>query len=98
MNRHAYLLVLLLVWAQVDDCCAAAAVLPSALLAEDDEYLPPQRRPQQEERSAHDKPLLLGLKPQTADFSVVRGGVPSGWNLIAPFTPAPIHVFMSLQI
>jgi hypothetical protein len=99
MNWHAYFLVLLLIWAQVDDYWAAAPVLPSAPLAdEDDEYLPSQWRPQEEECAPQQEPGFVGLKPQTADLPLVRRGVPSEWNLTTPFTPPPLYVFMSMQI
>jgi hypothetical protein len=99
MNWRASFLVLLLFWALVDDYWAAAPVLPSAPLADDDdEYLPSPRRPQEDECSPHHKPVFDGLKPQTADFSLVRRGVPSEWNLTTPFTPPPLYVFTSLQI
>ena len=99
MNRLAYLLILLLISALVDDFWAAAPVLPSAPLADDDdEYLPPQRRPQEGECPPHQKPAFVGLQPQTTDFSLVRRGLPSEWNLTTPFTPPPLYVFTSLQI
>jgi hypothetical protein len=98
MNRLAYFLILLLISAQVDDYWAAAPVLLSAPQADDDEYLPAPRRPQDEECSPHQKPVFAGLKPQSADLPQVRRGVPSEQNLITPFTPPPLYVFMSLQI
>ena len=99
MNRLAYLLILLLISAQVDDAWAVALDSSSAPLADDDnEYLPSQQRPPEEECSPCQKPVFLGLKPQTADFSLVRRGLPSEWTLTTPFTPPPLCVFMSLQI
>jgi hypothetical protein len=98
MNWHSYFLILLLIWAQVDDFWVAALVLPSAPLADDDEYLSSQQRPQVEVCSSHQKPVFLGLKPQTADLPLVRRGVPSEWNLTTAFLPPPLYVFMSLQI
>src|SRR5262245_61881809 len=98
MNRLVYLLILLLISAQVDDAWAVALDLPAVpLAAEDDEYLPAQWRPQGEQSSSRQKPVFDGLKPQTADFSLARRGVPSGWNLTTPFTPPPLYVFKSLQ-
>ena len=98
MNRLAYLLILLLISALVDDFWAAAPVLPSAPLADDDEYLPPQQQPQRERSASCQKPAFVGLQPQTTDFSLVRRGLPSEWNLTTPFTPPPLYVFTSLQI
>jgi hypothetical protein len=98
MNRLAYLLILLLISAQVDNSWAGVPVLPSAPQADDDEYLPSPQRPQQEECSPHQKPVFAGLKPQIADLPLVRRGVPSAWNLTTPFTPPPLYAFMSLQI
>jgi hypothetical protein len=99
MNRHAYLLVLLVIWAQVDDFWAAPLVSPSAPVAvdDDDEYLPSQRR-LYEECSPRQEPVFAGLKPHTADFPLVRRGVSSEWDLTAPFTPPPLYAFLSLQI
>jgi hypothetical protein len=100
MNRLVYLLILLLMSAQVDDWWAVTPDSPSAPLAADDndEYLPSQLRTQGDQSSSLQKPVFDGLKPQTADFSLVRRGVPSGWNLSSPFAPPPLYVFMSLQI
>jgi hypothetical protein len=98
MNRLAYFLVLLLISAQVDDYWAAAPGLPSAPLADDDQYLPPQPRPREEECSPHQKPVFVGLEPQTADLPLVRRGVPSEGNLTTFFTSPALYVFMSLQI
>ncbi len=101
MKRVAYLLVLLLISAQVDDLWAVAPVSPSAPLADDDEYLPPQRRSREEVSVADEGPAFVGLEPQTADFTLVRSGksgVPSRWHLTTPFGPPPLYVLMSLQI
>src|SRR5262245_6915199 len=99
MNRLAYLLILLLISAQVDDAWAVPPVLAPGPLADDNNaYLPSQGRPQGEQSYSRQKPVFDGLKPQTADFSLVRRGVPSDGNLTTPFTPPPLYVFMSLQI
>jgi hypothetical protein len=99
MKRHAYLLILLLLSAQVDDAWAVAPVLSSAQSADDDnEYLPSERRTQGEESCARQEPICVGLKPHTADFSFVPWDVPSEWNLNTPFAPPPLYAFMSLQI
>jgi hypothetical protein len=101
MKRFAYLLILLLLSAQVDDAWAVPPVLPSAPLVDDnDEYLPAQRRPW-EEKSASGQGQMFAtrLKSLTADFPPVqRGVVPFEWNLTTPFTPPLLYVFMSLQI
>jgi hypothetical protein len=98
MKRLAYLLMPLLLSAQVDDLWAAALHVPPASLADDDNYLPPRPRPQGERTSAHQPPVFVGLKPQTPDFPLLRRGVRPAWNLTTPFTPPPLSVFMSLQI
>ena len=99
MNRLACLLILLLISTPVNDAWASALDLPSAPLADDnDEYLASQQRPDREQSSSCQKPLFDGLKRQTADFSPVRRGVLSEWNLNTPFTPPLLYVFMSLQI
>jgi hypothetical protein len=99
MRRLTYLLVLLLMAAQVDDAWAVAPVLPSAALADDDnEYLPAQRRPQEQLSSSRQKPVSRALAPRTADFSFAPRGVLSRRTLTPPFAPTPLYVFMSLQI
>jgi hypothetical protein len=98
MNRLAHLLILLVIWSLVDDYCVGVPVFPSVPLADDDEYLPSPQRSLEEACSPHQKPVFAGLKPQTADFPLVRRGVPSEWDLTTPFTPPPLYVFMSLQI
>jgi hypothetical protein len=99
MKRLAYLLVLLLISAQAEDAWAVASVLPSAPLSEEnDEYLPAQRQLQGAASASRQAPAFNGLTPRTADFSPVRSGVPSEWNLTTPFGPPSLYVFMSLQI
>src|SRR5438067_13341125 len=99
MKRLAYLLVLLLLSAQADDAWAVAPVLSSAPLSdENDEYLPAQRQLQGATPASPQTPAFNGLKPRTADFSPVRSGVPSKWNLTTPVGPPPLYVLMSLQI
>jgi hypothetical protein len=98
MKPLAYLLLLLVISAQVDDYWAAAPILPSTPPADDDEYLPSQPRPQEQACSACRTPEFVGLKPQPADFPFLETGVPSQWNLITPFAPPPLYVFMSLVI
>ncbi len=99
MNRLSYLLILMMISAQVEDAWADAPVLPSAPLADDDEYLSSQRRREEEEESsAHRKSDFVGLETRTAAILLVRKGVPSERNLKRAFTPPPLHVFMSLQI
>jgi hypothetical protein len=97
MKRLAYLLLLLLISAQVDDTWAVAPVSPSAPLADDDEYLPSQWRAQ-EECPPRQGPVLVGLEPQTADLPLVRRGVPLEWGRTTPFAPPSLYVLMSLQI
>jgi hypothetical protein len=98
MKRLAYLLVLLLISAQVEDAWAVAPVLPSALLSdENDEYLPAQHQLQGAASASRRTPAFNGLKAQTADFSPFRSGVPSEWNLTTPLAPPSLYVFMSLQ-
>jgi hypothetical protein len=99
MKCLAYLLVLVLLSAQVDDAWAVTLDLPSAPLAvDDDEYLPSQQRPQEEESSPWHKPVLVGRKHPTAAFPLVRRSVPSEWNPTPPCAPPSLYVFMSLQI
>jgi hypothetical protein len=96
MKLLPYLLLLLLVSAQVDDACAVALDMPPDSAADNDEYLPSQRRAEEEESSPHQKPMFAGLKPGTAGFSTV--GVPSERHVTAPFPPPPRYAFLPLQI
>ena len=99
MKRLAYLLILLLISAQVDDTWAVAPVVLSAPLAdEDDEYLPSQRVTRGEESYSRQKPVLDAVNPRNADFPFAPGSVPSKWILTTPFAPLSLYVFMSLQI
>jgi hypothetical protein len=97
MKWLACFLILLLLSASVDDVWAVAPLSPSAPIADDDEYLPAQRRLQDEQASGKE-PVFVGLKPQAADFPLVRRGVSSEWTLTTPFTAPPLYVFLSLQI
>jgi hypothetical protein len=99
MKQFAYLGILLLTLAQLDDTWAVAPAFPSAPLADDnDEYLPAQRRSREEESTSGQEPVVVGLKPQTADFPLVRKGVSFEWVLTTPLPPPQLYVFMSLQI
>jgi hypothetical protein len=101
MKRFAYLLVLALLWVQVDDAWAVVPVTPSAPLANDvdDEYLPSQRRSEQEEASsARQNRLFVSREPQVADFPPVRRGALLERGLTTPFTAPPLYLLMSLQI
>jgi hypothetical protein len=98
MNRLAYLLILLLITAQVDNYWPGAPLVPSAPQADDDEYLPLPQRPKQQECSPHQKPVFAGREAQAPDLPLVRTGVPSGQSLTTPFAPSPLYVFMSFQL
>jgi hypothetical protein len=99
LKRLAFLLMLLLLSAQVDDVWAVAPDLPSAPLADDyTEYLPAQRRSSEEKASSDWEPMFVGLKSPAAEIPLVRKGVPFDWNRTTPFNPPPLYVFMSLQI
>ena len=98
MNRLAYLLILLLISAQLDDAWAVAPDLSSASLAdENDEYLPAQR-PLHDEESPGQEPAFAGLKLRTADFPLARRGAPFEWSSTTLLPPPSLYVFMSLQI
>jgi hypothetical protein len=95
----AYLLILLMISAQVGDVWAVDPDMPSAPVADDnDEYLPAKRQRREEESASDQGPMFVGLKSPTADFPLVRRGVPFDRNLTTPFTPPPLYVLMSLQI
>jgi hypothetical protein len=98
MKRLAYLLILALLSAQVDDVWPIAPLSSADPLADDnDEYLPAPRRVRDEPTSGQE-PVFVGLAPQTAYTPPARRGVVVEWNLITPFAPPPLYVFMSLQI
>jgi len=99
MKHLAYILMLLLLSAQVEDAWVAALELPSDSSADDsDEYLPAQRQPRQEQAGFKVRADKHQTVIQAIDFSISRMGVPSEWNLTTPFAPPPLYVFMSLQI
>jgi hypothetical protein len=98
-KRPAYLLILLLISAQLDDTWAAAPGSPSAPIAEEnDEYLPAQQRPQEEQIALGQEVPFAGLKTQPADSPVAQKRLSSGSNPATPFTPQPLFAFMSLRI
>jgi hypothetical protein len=97
-NRLAYLLLLLLISAQVDDVWAATPASPSAPLADDDEYLPAQQRPEEEQIALGQGLPFVGLRAPPADLPVAQKRPPSGPNPATPFTPQPLYAFMSLRL
>ena len=97
-KRLPYLLLLLLISAQVDDAWPVAPSSQSAPLADDDEYLPAQRRPQEAQSALGQGLPFVGLKAQPADLSAVQKRPPSGSNPATRFTPQPLYAFMSLRI
>jgi hypothetical protein len=98
MKRHVYLLVVFLIWTQVDDFLAPPIALSSALLVDDDEYLPLAKRQHKEECSRDLKSVPIGLRPKTSGLARIRKGASSAWSLITHFSPPPLYIFMSLQI
>ena len=99
MKRLLYFLILLLMSTQADAAWVGAPIVPFAPLTDDnDEDLPAQWRPLREQSFSPPKGLFDGRKPQTANISSVRRGVPTEWNLTTPFAPPSLYVFMSLQI
>ena len=98
MKRLSYLLIFLLISAQMDDAWAAAPIVPSAPLTDEEEYLPAQRQVREAQSSSDPRPIFVDLEHQTSDFLLGRGGAPSERNLTTPFTPPFLYVFMSLQI
>jgi hypothetical protein len=100
MRRIGWLLVVLLLWGQVDDILALQFSVPSApaTVDDDDEYLPSQRGPEAEESRVHTRPAFAGLKRRAAESSPVRWTLPFERDLSTPLTPLPLYVFMSLQI
>jgi hypothetical protein len=98
MKRLLYLLILLLISAQVDNYWTVRPFLSSAsVVDEDDEYIPPERQTQVEDSSTRQAPMFLGLKLHGADLSFAPRGLSSECNLPTPF-PLPLYVLMSMQI
>src|SRR5262249_48942647 len=99
MKRIAYLLILLLLPAQVDNAWTTAPVaFPPPLAEVNDEYLPTQQRSRDDDSVVRQRLALVDVKSHTADFAPVGSGLPSGWTLTTPFTPPPLYVLMSLQL
>jgi hypothetical protein len=99
MKWLTFLLILLLISAQIDDVWAVVLDLPSAPLDDDnDEYLPAPRQLRGDQSSSRQQPVLGALKPRTADFPLAPGSVPSERNLTTPVAPPILYVFMSMQI
>jgi hypothetical protein len=96
--RFAYLLIALMLLAQVLDACASALVSSSSLSADiDDEYLLTEPRQHSEQGAPRQKPKHVSLKLQTVDFFFIRRSGVSGPALAVPFVPSQLYVFMSLQ-
>jgi hypothetical protein len=97
-RRLLYLLIFLVISAQVDNYWTVRPVLLSAsLVDEDDEYISSERQMQVEESSARQAPMFFGMILHTADISFVPRRLSSEWNQPKPFPPAP-YVLMSMQI
>ena len=97
-KRLPYLLLLLLISAQVDDAWPVAPSSQSAPLADDDEYLPAQQRPEEEQIASGQWLPFVGLKAQPADLPVVPKRPPSGSTPATPFAPQPLYAFLPLRI
>ena len=98
MQKAAYFLIFLSVWAHFDDVLLAPSrILQSA--EDDDEYLSIQREPCQMREVSSAKSVLDNLKP-TADFLSVSSewDAPSCSKFAWPIGPSPLYVFMSLQL
>jgi hypothetical protein len=98
MKRLAYLLIFLTFWAQFDDLLLTPASAFQSAPSDDDEYVSSGGQEQQEWFGPRRQPPSVSVKPQAADFPLVRREVPSEWKLTTPFAPPPLYVFMSLQI
>jgi hypothetical protein len=96
-----YLLILLLIGAEVDD---ALAIVPSpstgALAADNDEYLPAERQSEAKRSGWDQRPVLSGLISfdGLGCLSFSAWPMTRDWVAVAPFCPPSLFVFMSLQI
>ena len=99
MKLMSWLLVPLLIAAQVDDAWAAVVYAPSVRLTDDnDEYIAAPRNEERERSAPGRRPLFARVAPTSGDFSFVRLCVPCERHAPAPLGPPPLYVFMSLQI
>ena len=98
MKRLPYLLVLVLTLALVDDTWAVAPGLLSAPLTDNDEYLTARQQLRGGTSSSCHQLASHRDNPRAAEPFSARRGVRPEWKWAAPFTPAPLYVFMSLQI
>jgi|SRR5579862_9300632 len=96
-----YLLILLLVGAEVDDGLLIVPSPPNGLLAADnDEYLPAERQSESKCSPSDQRPVFRGLVPidELGCSSVNGWRMTCDWVIVSPFCPPPLFVFMSLQI
>jgi hypothetical protein len=97
MKWVPYILILLLVSAQVDDSWTFAAPGESFQFNPDnDEYLPSQKPTWEEESSSRRQPVLVVVNRRLANISLFRLAAPATWHLATPVTDS--LYFMSLQI
>jgi hypothetical protein len=102
VKQVAYLLILLLIWAQFDDLSPAAGpVLPAALVTdEDDEYISAEGELHLLHWSVQKNTPHLAFKPGIADATscFVDASAPLGSRRAARVGASPLYVFMSLQL
>jgi hypothetical protein len=101
MKRHAYFLVILTFWAQLDDVLlplASASQSTSLASDDEDECLPSKRKDEEELFSVRRQPHAANLITPAGDVVFIPRDVPSDCNVTTLFTPPPLYVFMSLQI
>jgi hypothetical protein len=94
--RIAYLLLGLVLWAQVDGVCGVcSSPSPSVAPDDDDEYLPVNSQCQS---TAFLKPAAVSLKLRTTDCLLVQQSVPYGSHHLArACNPLALYDFISLR-
>jgi hypothetical protein len=99
MKQIAYLLIVLLMSAQVDECWAVAPFAPPAPLTDNDEYLPLERQRREDRSASHREPISSPLETNSdgefpnpfaapTRFEADRGGA---------CRRSCLYVFMSLR-
>jgi hypothetical protein len=95
--RIAYLLLGLVLWAQVDDVWGVCSSPSPSVATDDDEYLPADSQCHGHS-TAFLKPTAAGLKLRTSDFLFVQRSVPyRSHHFARPCNSLALYDFISLQ-
>jgi hypothetical protein len=97
MTRYSYLLIILLISAQVDNFWDVAPFSRSFPVADDDEYLPSPLRARQETPGPDDTLWLPGTRRPPENLSPDRTWMPCEYKVLNPGCRFLLYIFMSLQ-